>query len=239
MPVERCRTQPVGVLLDDLERLDAALGVARAGRQGAGAAVGRLEASGGSGRRRGRRCRRAGRPRARPAGSAGSAGRARRRTPATGAARRGRCCGRPGAPRWSCPGPAGRRAGRARRSGTRRLRVWSSTSKPVGQTRDSGVRPGPDAVVGLLQDAAEGFQREIHPVIGAPERRPAGRIAANRPNGARPDAGRLDLAGRGSRSRRLLAETRDRRSSACRPPREARHSTEGPAQRAACAGDTE
>ena len=154
----------------------------------------------------------------------------------------GRCCGRPGAPRWSCPAPAGRRAAPARRSGSRRRGSGRARRSRSARCARRGATPARSGVLGLLQDAAQGFQREIHPVIGAPERRAGeAKRARNHPNGAERTSGpgRPDLAAR-DRSRRLPPETRDRRSSACRTSSlEGRHSTEGPAQRAACAGDTE
>ena len=71
----------------------------------------------------------------------------------------------------------------------------------LANSRRDGKKCGVDDELRLLQDAAEGFQREIHRVIGAPQPEPRRRNAVEPPERGGAGAGSIwSVAGR---SRRL------------------------------------
>ena len=85
------------------------------------------------------------------------------------AARRGRCCVPPAASSVVLPRPCGPPSSTSSPERRPPFSVWSSRSKPVGQTRSSGVRRrSRSALVGLLEDVTQGLQREVHLVMAAP-----------------------------------------------------------------------
>ena len=236
MPGGAVQQQPVGVLLDALERLDARPRC-RASRsaQRPGPAVERPRSWPGSGATSG-----ASRPPSWPASRATSRISSVRGVVLEGehhdrAARCGRRCGPPGAPRWSCPGPAGRRAAPARRSGAAGRASGRARSNPVGQTARRRVRAGRGrACSACSRTSLRGSSGQIHAdhwstaarAGWAESRETLERAVRRQTVGAGPVPG---FGAAGAPSRRLAA--RNQRPPVVGVPDSAsgRQSTEGPA----------